>query len=96
MKEFFVGQENFLKDYRKVAKDEDRSDDEIVEGVRRYLDENFTSQYILPAEKSLTKGAYSFPFDKQMYTDELDETLKNRYIYIGETIELETREDEQL
>lgn len=95
MQEFFVGQENFLKDFRNVAKTE-LSDQEIMEKVVQAMDKDFSKQYILPAEESKTKGAYSFPFDRQMYTDELDETVRTRYIYIGQPIEMETREDEQM
>lgn len=92
----FEGQENFIKDYRRVVKEDDRTDTEIAEAVVREMDVTFTHHYTLPAEKTNTRGAYSFPFDKQIYSEDMESTLKTRYIYIGDPVEIDSKEDEQM
>lgn len=93
-KEIIGQQAAFLKDYRQRAV-LDSSDEEILAEVMAQLTSASTSQYVLPPAKSRQQTTVTFPFDKQVYTQEYDGTIMTRYTYIGEPFEITTASDEQ-
>lgn len=99
MMELFKGQEEFLEDYKKVAKNYG-SDKEIVDAVMDQLNEQQMKdqedlQFVLSAEQTTADKAIIFPFTKELYSEDQEATISTRFCYAGTEYRPEIETDEQ-
>src|SRR5699024_11004869 len=93
----FEGQDAFLADYQRVAK-AGYQEEAVVDDVLEQLNQQLTADqliYRLEGKKTKDGQAFSFPFSKRMYTEDLDAAISTEFRYDGAPYVYEPTEDEQ-
>ncbi len=72
-KEYFVQQDNFIEDYKKVTGSETIDIDSLAEEVINQLNETQAEEFVLSGDETKDGEDHQFPFSRRIYTDENDE-----------------------
>ncbi|MEQ6207652.1 DUF5960 family protein [Enterococcus mundtii] len=94
-KEYFVQQDNFIEDYKKVTGNETIDIDSLSEEVINQLNETQAEEFVLSGDETIDGEDHQFPFSRRIYTDENDGTLNTEYTYEGQPYELRTDDEVQ-
>ncbi|MBO1301003.1 MULTISPECIES: DUF5960 family protein [unclassified Enterococcus] len=92
-KEYFVQQDNFIEDYKKVTGSETVDIDALADKVINQLNETQAEEFVLSGEDTKTGEEHQFPFSRRIYTNENDGTLNTEYTYEGQPYELRTDDE---
>ncbi len=95
-KEYFVQQDVFVEDYKKLAAQQNEvTIESLADKVIKQLNETQESYYEMPSEEAKDGVSHRFPFSRRIYSDENDGTLNTEYTYEGEPYILPTEDEFQ-
>lgn len=95
MEEILGQQQEFLENYRKVAKNENQTDEAIISQVLQELEISGQDTFTLSPQESKGNKSIDFPFEKSLFSREYDGAINSKYTYLGEPFEVEKQTDEQ-